>query len=128
MGVHPAAHGAGCWHLFGDSFLVTDDGAVHMLERGACTCRQIASSEEQFWRDLTADDEGWQLRHLVDACRAAGKHVAEDQCYAFNTLPLLGGSYSEEIVWVSPRQAWFTLTADIHRQTKDLPEGAVISL
>ncbi|MNX88207.1 hypothetical protein D3C86_1201680 [compost metagenome] len=54
--------------------------------------------------------------------------MAEDQCYAFNTLPLLGGSYSEENVWVSPRQAWFTLTADIHRQTKDLPEGAVISL
>ncbi len=115
-------------NLFGDAFLIDDAGAVHMLERGACTCRQIASSEDQFWRALKTDEEGWQLRRLVDASRAVGKFLADDQCYAFTTLPLFGGSYSEENVWVSSRQEWFSLTADIHRQAKDLPDGAAISL
>lgn len=53
-------------NLFGDAFLVDEAGAVHMLERAACSISQIASSEEQFWRKANDDEDGWQLRPLVD--------------------------------------------------------------
>ncbi|WP_332640974.1 T6SS immunity protein Tdi1 domain-containing protein [Brevundimonas sp.] len=115
-------------NLFGDAFLFDHVGAVHMLERGACVCRQIAPSQEQFWRTLENDEEGWQLRRLADACGAAGKVLAVDQCYAFTTLPVFGGSYSEENVRVAPWREWFSFTADIYRQTGHLPDGAAISL
>lgn len=59
-------------NLFGDAFLVDDNGTVHMLERAACSLAQIASSEEEFWRRVRDDNEGWQLRPLADACRREG--------------------------------------------------------
>lgn len=117
-----------CTNLFGDVFLVDGVGAVHMLERGGCSVTEIAPSEENFWRSLDADHEGWQLRPLADACRAEGKMLGESQCYAFAMLPLLGGDYTPENVWVASWHEWFSFTADMFHQTKDLPDGAAIEL
>lgn len=114
--------------LFGDAYLVDGLGAVHMLERGGCSITKIAASEEHFWRALDRDDEGWQLRQLADACRAQGKVLDDGQCYAFTMLPLLGGDYVPENVWVAPWREWFSLTADVFEQTKDLPDGATVTL
>lgn len=113
-------------NLFGDVFLVDESGAVHMLERAACTVSQIALSEEEFWRKVDDDEDGWQLRTLVDECRRAGKALGEGQCYAFTTPPLLGGDYMEANVWVSPWGEWFAFTADLFEQTKDLPDGTSV--
>lgn len=115
-------------NLFGDAFLVDDVGAVHMLERAACTISQIASSEEEFWRKVHDDGAGWQLRPLVDECRRAGKVLEDGQCYAFTTPPLLGGDYAEANVWVAPWRECFAFTADLFQHTKDLPDGTPISL
>ena len=114
--------------LFGDVFLLDAHGAVHMLERGACSVSQIASSEREFWHSIDDDEEGWQLRPLADACRDAGKILGDGQCYAFLTLPLFGGNYVPQNVWVAPWQEWFGLTADLFQQTKDLPDGAAVTL
>jgi hypothetical protein len=43
-------------------------------------------------------------------------------------MPLLGGDYAVENVYVSSWAEWFALTADIHAQTKDLPEGAQVRI
>jgi hypothetical protein len=98
-----------------------------MLERGAASISQIAASEEQFWREIKDDADGWQLRPLVDACRALGKLLGSGQCYAFTTPPLLGGDYVTDNIWVAPWSEWFSLTADLHQQTKDLPNGAPVN-
>jgi hypothetical protein len=115
-------------NLFGDAFLVDGSGAVHLLERGAGSIMQVAISEEQFWRDLEVDAEGWQLRPLADKCRASAKMLGEDQCYAFMIPPLLGGDYVAANVWVAPWREWFSLTADLFAQAKTLPDGTAISL
>lgn len=114
-------------NLFGDAFLVDGSGAVHMLERGACTASQIASSEEEFWRTVDNDAEGWQLRPLVDECRRAGKSLGDGQCYALVTPPVVGGDYTVANVWVAPWPAWFAFTADLFEQIKDLPDGTPVS-
>lgn len=77
-------------NLFGDSFLVDATGAVHILDRGGCSTERIAASEQEFWRAIEGDSEGWQLRPLADECRRAGKLLADGQCYAFTTPPCLG--------------------------------------
>jgi len=115
-------------NLFGDVFTLDAEGAVHMLERAACSAQTIADSEEEFWRVAGEDPQGWQLRSLVDECRAAGKVLSEGQCYAFTTPPVLGGDYTEENVWVAPWQEWFSFTADLFHQIKDLPDGAQVHL
>lgn len=114
-------------NLFGDVFIVDGSGGVHMLERGACTVTQIASSEEEFWRRVDDDAEGWQLRPLADECRGNGKVLADGQCYAFTTPPVLGGDYAVGNVWVAPCREWFALTADLFQQIKNLPDGASVS-
>lgn len=115
-------------NLFDDSMLVAADGAIHMLERAAASVSKIAASEEEFWLKIVDDNEGWQLRRLVDDCRVAGKALAPHQCYAFTTLPYLGGDYTVENVWVCSWKEWFSLTADIYTQTKNLPDGTPIEL
>jgi hypothetical protein len=114
-------------NLFGDAFIVGDNGAVHMLERGGCSAEQIATSEEEFWREVRDDTHGWQLRPLADECRRAGKVLADGQCYAFTTPPVLGGDYTVDNVWVAPWREWFPLTADLFQQIKDIPDGATVS-
>ena len=115
-------------NLFGDMFLLAPDGVMHMLDRGGFSVDFIAPSEEAFWHIVQDDPEGWQLRPLADECRRAGKVLTAEQCYAFTKLPVLGGDYSVENIWVAPCQEWFSLTAHLYRQIKDLPDGAVLSL
>jgi hypothetical protein len=113
--------------LFGDAFVVDGTGSVHILERAACTAERITSSEEEFWHGVGDDTHGWQLRPLADECRRAGKVLAEGQCYAFTTPPVLGGDYTVENVWVAPWHEWFSFTADLFQQIKDLPDGATVT-
>lgn len=117
-----------CTNLFGDAFFVDSSGAVHMLERGAASVEAIASSEEEFREAIIGDSEGWQLRPLADQCRSAGKILGDGQCYAFKMLPVLGGEYIVENVWVAPWREWFDLTADVYEQIKDVPDGTPVRL
>lgn len=115
-------------NLFGDAFIVDAAGAVHILDRGGCSTERIAASEQEFWRAIEGDSEGWQLRPLADECRRAGKLLADGQCYAYTTPPVLGGEYAVENVWVAPWREWFSFTADLFRQTETVPDGETISL
>jgi len=115
-------------NLFGDVFIVDEGGAVHMLERAACAVQRIASSEAEFWHQIENDAEGWQLRPVADACRRAGKLLTAGQCYGFTTLPALGGDYTVENIWIAPWRDWFSFTAAVFDQIKDLPDGATVRL
>ena len=114
--------------LFAEIVVADRDGAVHLLEAAAGMIERIAETEEEFWRRIRLDEDGWQLRPLVDRCREAGKLLREGECYAFTTLPLFGGEYVVENVWTCPWREWFAFTGEIHVQTKDLPEGARIRI
>lgn len=74
------------------------------------------------------NEDGWQLRALADKCLASGKRLSAGYCYAFTTLPLFGGPYEPDNVWVCCTQEWISFTGDIYLQTKDLPDGAAVKL
>jgi hypothetical protein len=114
-------------NLFGDAFVLVDDGTVHMLERASHSAQRIASSEEEFYRDVEADEDDWQLRRLADQCRLDGKILADGECYAFTTPPVFrSGEYTVENIWVTQWQEWFSLTADLFQRIKDLPDGTTV--
>lgn len=115
-------------NLFGDAFVLVGDGTVHMLERASHAAQRIASSEEEYRREIEDDPHGWQLRHLADQCRVAGKILGDGECYAFTTLPILGGEYTVSNIWITHWQEWFSFTADLFQQIKDLPDGATVRL
>ena len=114
--------------LFADIVVVDEAGVVHLLEVAAGLAEQIAQSEAEFWKRVATDEEGWQLRPLVEQCRQAGKVLHAGECYAFTTLPLFGGEYVAENVWTCPWREWFSFTGDIHVQTRDLPDGAQVEI
>ncbi|WP_265562457.1 T6SS immunity protein Tdi1 domain-containing protein [Sphingomicrobium arenosum] len=113
--------------LFGDAFILGSDGGVHLLERGECFSEKGSNSEEAFWRRIQNDDQNWLLADLADECRAAGLILEDRQCYAFTVPPILGGTYTVANVWVAPWSEWFSLTADLFKSVKDLPDGAAVS-
>ena len=52
----------------------------------------------------------------------------EEECYAFIVPPVLGGGYTVENVWVAPRREWFSVTADLFQQIKNLPDGSHVKI
>lgn len=115
-------------NLFADIFLADETGAVHMLEVSAASIARIAASEDEFRQRCIGDEDGWLLRSLVDQCRSAGMNPSDTQCYAFTTLPLFGGGYKPDNVWLCSWSEWISYTASIYRQTKGLPDGSTVSI
>jgi hypothetical protein len=114
--------------LFADFFVMDGDGAIHMLEVSAACIRKIARSEDEFRERCIDDPEGWLLRPLVNRCVSAGKVLTPAQCYAFTRLPLFGGKYEVDNVWICSWSEWIGYTASVYSQTKHLPDGAKVSV
>ncbi|WEX86569.1 DUF1851 domain-containing protein [Sinorhizobium garamanticum] len=99
-----------------------------MLEVSAASIAEIAGSEKEFHQRCVDDAEGWLLRPLVDRCRSAGIVLGPTQCYAFTTLPLFGGEYKVDNIWICAWKEWLSFTATIYSQTKDLPDGSPVAI
>ncbi|MBR0938730.1 T6SS immunity protein Tdi1 domain-containing protein [Bradyrhizobium jicamae] len=115
-------------NLFADVFLADGAGAVYMLEVSTGSIARIAASEEEFRQGCVDDANGWLLRPLVDRCRAAGLNLGASQCYAYTTLPLFGGKYEVDNIWMCSWRDWISFTGSVYEQTKDLPDGATIKI
>jgi hypothetical protein len=55
-----------------------------------------------------------------------GKVPAAHQCYSYKLLPVLGGEMRAENVEIMDVDVGISITCQIHRQVKDLPEGTAI--
>jgi hypothetical protein len=115
---------------FGDVFAVYDDGSVHMLDIGMGVVERLADGRDQFCDliDLNDNAKDWLMIPLTDACRDAGLVLSENQCYGFKVLPILGGEYTVENVVACDLSIQYSFTADIFRQTKDLPDGTKVEI
>jgi hypothetical protein len=113
---------------FGDAFVVDDDGAINLLDVGAGTFVRLAADRDQFAERLGLGDNAsnWLLIPLVDACREAGMTPGPGQCYGFKVPPMLGGAYEVANIEPTDLSIHYSLLADIHKRTKDLPDGTQI--
>jgi hypothetical protein len=114
--------------LFADLFVIDGAGAIHMLEVSAASIKKIAGSEGEFRQRCVGDSEGWLLKPLAERCRSVGKMPTANQCYAFTTLPLFGGKYDVENIWLCSWVEWLQYTAAVYAQTRNLPDGAKVKV
>ena len=127
-GLLPAHYRIVASNLFADAFVADEAGAIHMLEVAAHQCTPIAASEQELRARLRDDEDGWLLRPLVERCRDAGLNPEPGQCYAFTTLPTLGGAYEPENIWICGVVEWLGFTASIYDQIKNLPDGVGVRI
>lgn len=113
---------------FGDLFLKTDDGSIHVLRLDDGSLRCLADSKEQFCDKIddseTAND--WLMIPLVDRLVAAGKVLGANECYAFIQIPLIGGNYVVENVDVRTVEFQYAALGPIFEQMEGLPDGTSI--
>lgn len=115
---------------FAEIIAVFEDGSVHRLDLGTGIVEKLADSQDDFVvkidQDNNADD--WLLISLTDACVEAGMNLGPNECYSYVIPPFLGGEYDLGNIRPLDLQVYYEMTADIYRQTKDLPDGAKVEL
>jgi hypothetical protein len=115
---------------FGDLFVVFADGSVHMLDMGIGAIKRVTEDRDHFAKLLDTGDNAnnWFMIPLVDKCVAAGLCLENDQCYGYKVPPILGGDYSVENTFPIGLSEYFLFLADIHQQTKSIPDGTRIKI
>ncbi|MFM2288454.1 MAG: hypothetical protein RL684_1597 [Pseudomonadota bacterium] len=109
----------------GDLIIVLPDGSVSLFDVGDGKLTRLADSRDHFVQLIDEGDNAnqWLAIPLVDACVAAGMRLGTEECYGFKIPPMLGGSYSIDNLEPTSLPVHYGLLADIHRQTRDLPDG-----
>jgi len=104
-------------------------GVVELLDAGTGKLKQVAASFDEF-KALLSDKSFVYENLLVDDVvhlRESGKLLEPGQVYGFEIPPALGGSFDAENVVPSDVSVHFSVSGQIHRKVKDLPEGTPMS-
>jgi hypothetical protein len=127
LGGRARVHG---WSSAGDVFYADDRGRIWRLDTGAGESACVAESAEAFERALSdpAAAEELLLLPVVDAFEAARGRLNAGQCLGFATLPVFGGAYTADNRYPIAVVEHAAFTGDVHRQIRDLPDGASIEL
>jgi hypothetical protein len=115
---------------YGDLFLAFEDGSIHMLDIGNGSLNRLAESRDSFCVKIDEDSNAndWLMIPLVDKLVEVGKDLQPDQCYSFMIPPALGGEYTVDNTAILSVTEHYRVYASIHRQIKDLPDGAKVRL
>lgn len=112
----------------GDVFFRAGDGSIHWLDTVAGRLTRVASDADEF-KSLIAQPEyldEWFLPQLVGDLKTGGMSLGEGQCYSYKIPPVLSGPVEPSNVEPTDLLIHFSLTGQIHRQLKGLPEGTSI--
>jgi len=113
---------------FGDMFLTDDSGKVHFLDALCGELIEAANSQAEFEK-LCEDREFrriyFQSFFVMDMRKMRGELEAQE-CYSCDVPPTLGGDLEPENFDRTDLSTHFSILGQLHRQTKDLPEGAKI--
>jgi hypothetical protein len=113
---------------FGDLFLKTEDGKIHVLRLDDGSLRCLAGSREEFsdLLDLGDNASDWLLIPLVNQLVAAGKVLINKQCYGFIQIPILGGDYVVENIAVRDVEFQYAALGPIFEKLEDVPDGTKV--
>lgn len=116
------------WSSAADLFVIDAHGAVQRVDTGSGDVERVADSREAFTAMLgdptRADD--LLLLPIVAAFEKTHGCPGPGTCLGFKTLPALGGSYTPENRYAVSASEHAAFTGDVHRQIRDLPDGAQI--
>lgn len=112
----------------GDVFAQGESGAVYFVDVVEGTVQSVADDGSVFQSQLS--DPEFVTDHMFPArvieLRDAGKSLASGQVYSHRQPLVLGGSDDVDNVEVTDVGVHVSIHGQIHRQVKDLPDGASI--
>ena len=116
--------------VLGDVFFEPRSGGVWWLNAGTAEVSRVAGSVEEFQGLLGADlVDDWFMPDLVARLHGAGKRPTAGECFTYVTLPVFKeGTY--EVSNLNPVNAreHFALTGHVHREIRELPDGAQVRI
>lgn len=116
--------------VLGDMFFREESGKVVWLNTGTGELTPVAASEIEF-KGLLATEavEEWFLPALVEKLHAAGKVPGPGHCYTYVTLPVFAeGKYEVENLNPVPAREHFSVTGQILKEIRSLPDGAKVKI
>jgi hypothetical protein len=115
--------------MFGDWFFEDSAGRVIFLDTVAAELSEIAPSRRAFLAERAKQEnlDQWFMADLAMLCWERGLQPGPGQCLSFKIPPVLSGPLEVDNIEVCDLMVHESITAQIHRQTKDLPEGTVIN-
>jgi hypothetical protein len=110
----------------GDLFIQRPDSSIMMLEVGGGELSLVADSSDDFYAKIDEPDQArdWLSIPVIDDMTNEGHVLDSGRCFSYRHLPVLGGSYGIENRVSLPIREHFGAWGSIHRQIKDLPDGA----
>lgn len=114
----------------GDVFFQTEGAEVFWLNTGTAEIEKVAASRDEFAELLKTEKvNDWFMPHLIEQLVSAGKVLKPDQCYTYVTLPIFEeGKYEVANLNPVPAKEHFALTGHVHREIRDLPDGASVKI
>jgi hypothetical protein len=113
----------------GDMFLIDETKSVSWLDTGTGQLQKIADDVDQFNSALADIDniDKWFLASVVLDLIEKGMNLKENEVYSYKLMPILNGNYSTENFEMTDISVHFSMTGQICRQVKDLPDGTRIN-
>ena len=112
----------------GDAFAQGKSGAVYFVDIVEGTITPVADDGASF-QSLIADTQ-FVTDHLFPSrgvqLRSAGKTLVPNHVYSHKQLLVLGGNDDADNVEVTDVSVHIRIHGQVHRQVKDLPDGASI--
>lgn len=114
--------------VFGDPFFKKGE-QVYWLDTGNGELHLVANDEDEFKKKILGEEgPKWLLAPIADKLAQKGIVPKDGQCYSYETLPILGGSYTEENFYLLSIREHFGVTGSMHEQLKFLPDGAKVQI
>ncbi len=115
--------------VFGDWFFEDRAGRVIFLDTVAAELSEIAPSRQAFLSERAKQEnlDQWFMADLAMLCWERGLRPGPGQCLSFKIPPVLSGPIEVDNIEVCDLMVHESITAQIHRQTKCLPEGTVVN-
>jgi hypothetical protein len=115
---------------FGDLFFTDEQGAVNWLNINDGELTEVAASEEEFIELLEVDENVSELflMALVDELAESHRKLGPGQCFAFRTLPVLGGEYDVANIHIVAVSDYWRYCGKVFAQLDGLPDGTELEI
>ena len=114
----------------GDMFLQAGNEKIYWLDVGGGELKLVAEGTLDFEEKLKNFEQvnDWFMIDLTTDLRLSDKKLKEGQLYSYKKLPIIGGDYAVDNFAPLDIVEHFCYTGDIHKQTKDLPDGTKVEI
>jgi hypothetical protein len=116
--------------IFGDAFLTDVNRSIFWLDTGSGCMEKVTNNFGEFLDYLNTDKGKNDL--LLDWLQAElatrGFELQNDEIFSYKKLPIVGGKYEVDNIIRLNVCEHFSVTASLHFQMKDLPDGTIVRL